>query len=422
MGDKRLRVLLSAYACEPGMGSEPGVGWNLAVHLAKHVDVWVLTRTNNRPAIEMELSRNPVPRMQVVYYDLPRWARVWKRGQRGVQLYYYLWQIGAYFTALRMHREVRFDLIHHGTFVKYWAPSFMAALPPVFIWGPVGGGESIPKAFLSRLSHQGRTYEILRNLARLLGERDPFVRMTARRSRIALATTSETAQRLLLLGAPDVRVCSQVALPYSEIQRLAELPEPAEAPVRFLSLGRLLDWKGFSLGIEAFAASGEDNAEYWIVGDGPARSALERLAVERGVKERVRFFGQLPRSEVLDKLAACHVLVHPSLHESGGWVCAEAMAAGRPVICLDLGGPGLQVIDQQTGIKVEARDPEQAVHDLAAAIKRIAADTELRRQMGEAGRRRVAKDFSWENKAEELYRIYLEVLQRDDEANRRAAV
>jgi hypothetical protein len=76
-------VLLSAYACEPGKGSEPGIGWNLARHLAEHHEVWVLTRTNNRPAIEAELARNPVPGLHFVYHDLPPWARFWKRGQRG---------------------------------------------------------------------------------------------------------------------------------------------------------------------------------------------------------------------------------------------------------------------------------------------------------------------------------------------------
>jgi len=88
-----LKVLISAYACEPGKGSEPGVGWNLARHLAAHYEVWVLTRANNCPVIEVELAQSPVPGLHFVYHDLPPWARFWRRGQRGVQLYYYLWQL-----------------------------------------------------------------------------------------------------------------------------------------------------------------------------------------------------------------------------------------------------------------------------------------------------------------------------------------
>lgn len=250
---RRLRVLLSAYACEPGKGSEPGVGWNLARHLARHCEVWVLTRANNRPAIEAELARSPVPGLHFLYFDLPGWARWWKRGQRGVHLYYYLWQVGAYFLAKGVHREVGFDLVHHVTFVKYWTPSFLALLPVPFVWGPVGGGESAPLAFWPGFGLRGMFYETLRTLARWLGERDPFVRLTARRAALALATTEETAARLRRLGARRVEVFSQVGLPAEELEVLSRLPPPPPQPVRFLSIGRLLHLKGFHLGLMAFA-------------------------------------------------------------------------------------------------------------------------------------------------------------------------
>ena len=74
---RRLRVLMSAYACEPGKGSEPGVGWNLAKAMATRHDVWVVTRANNRPVIESELEEQPVPNLHFLYYDLPRWASWW---------------------------------------------------------------------------------------------------------------------------------------------------------------------------------------------------------------------------------------------------------------------------------------------------------------------------------------------------------
>ncbi len=146
-------------------------------------------------------------------------------------------------------------------------------------------------------------------------------------------------------------------------------------------------------------------SEYWIVGDGPERRSLERLSQKLGVAEKTRFFGALPRSEALERLAECDVLVHPSLHDSGGWVCVEAMAAGRPVICLDLGGPALQVTEE-TGFKVSARTPEQAVEEMVRAMRRLAEDAELRRRMGEAARCRVQEEFSWKRLGEEMNAIY----------------
>ena len=112
-------------------------------------------------------------------------------------------------------------------------------------------------------------------------------------------------------------------------------------------------------------------------------------------------------------LGDAHVLVHPSLHDSGGWVCVEAMAARKPVICLDLGGPAVQVTEE-TGIKVAARTPEQVIADLGAAMKRFADDPGLRTSMGLAARKRVEEHFSWHRRTgqiEELYRQAIEASQ-----------
>jgi len=406
-----MKVLLSAYACEPGEGSEPGIGWNWVCQIARFAEVWVITRSNNREAIEKALAEEPLPNVHWVYFDLPRWARFWKKGQRGVHLHYYLWQVGIYFLARRLHRQMGFDLIHHVTFGNYWLPSFLDLLPVPFVWGPVGGGESAPWAFYRTFSRRGKIYEFLRDIARWIGEHDPFTRMIARKAVIALATTIETAKRLTSLGARKVEVLSQVALPSAEIVELSSFPPHLSSPFRLISLGRLLHWKGFHLGLQAFARLVQDfpDSEYWIVGDGPERKNLEQLARKLGIIDKVRFWGALPRSEALKKLAECDVLVHPSLHDSGGWVCVEAMAAGRPVICLDLGGPALQVTEE-TGFKIPAYAPEQEIEDMAKAMKRLAQDSGLRVRMGEEGRKRVWESFSWERRGKEIQEIYLKIL------------
>jgi len=87
----------------------------------------------------------------------------------------------------------------------------------------------------------------------------------------------------------------------------------------------------------------------------------------------------------------------------------EAMAAGRPVICLDLGGTALQVT-QETGIKVPAISPEQVVHDLAAGIDHLARDASHRARLGQAARERVTEHFNWERKGEDVAHLYRQLL------------
>jgi glycosyltransferase involved in cell wall biosynthesis len=174
-----------------------------------------------------------------------------------------------------------------------------------------------------------------------------------------------------------------------------------------VSAGRLLHWKGFHFAIEAVARIAEcvPSIEYWIFGTGPERKALEQLARERGILDRVKFQAGIPRNELLQKLAEFDVMVHPSLHDSGGFVCLEAMSAGCAVVCLDLGGPAVQVT-AETGIKIPAISPDQAIRDLAEALERLASDTGLRQRLSQAARERVREAFIWEAKVKSLGEIY----------------
>jgi glycosyltransferase involved in cell wall biosynthesis len=408
-----MKILVSAYACEPGKGSEPAVGWNWIIQIARFHEVWAITRSSNRRAIELHLADKPMGNVHWVYFDLPAWARFWKRGQRGVYLYYFIWQTAAYFLARRMHRRVSFDLVHHVTFVNYWLGSLLPFLPAPFVWGPVGGGESCPKAFLASFGIRGRLYELLRSAARWLGEHNPAMRLVAERVRVAVAATGETAGRLERLACRRVVMLSQVGLSREEIAALG-IPSPqGDDAFRLASIGRFLPWKGFHLGLMAFAKIREEypDSEYHLIGDGPQRPALERLAARLGVAERVRFWGLLPRGQVLAKLAACSVLVHPSLHDSGGWVCLEAMAAGLPVVCLDLGGPA-RLVTRETGFIIAALTPEQVVGDIAEVLAALALDPRLGSRLGEAGRKRMEQYFDWDIKGDQMQRIYEEHVGR----------
>jgi glycosyltransferase involved in cell wall biosynthesis len=250
-------------------------------------------------------------------------------------------------------------------------------------------------------------FELGRDVARKLGEWDPFVRYTARKATLGLATTEETANRMRGLGCKRVSVLSEAGLPPEEIRSLSSIPLRQGSPFRLISLGRLVNLKGFHLSLRAFAQFHRQfpESEYWLLGDGPERTRLEELARRLGVSDKVTFWGFIPRTQALKKFADCDVMVHPSLHDSGGWVCLEAMAAGRPVICLDLGGPGLQVTDE-TGIKVPATSPEQVTHDLAEAFCKLASGPELRARLGLSARKRVSEHFNSDKKGLFMTKLY----------------
>lgn len=175
-----------------------------------------------------------------------------------------------------------------------------------------------------------------------------------------------------------------------------------------ISIGRLLQWKGFHWGLQAFARFQHacPESEYWVVSSGPEAGALKQLAADLGIARRVTFWGRLPAlTDVYNKLAQADVLVHPAVHEAFGNVCLEALAAGRPVICLDAGGPGLQVTED-CGFKAPVGSLEQVLEVMADAMGKLYRDLEMRRRMGVAARERARTQFHWARKAERMNALY----------------
>lgn len=408
----RLKLLVVAYSCLPGMGSEPGIGWNSIKYLSQHHDVWALTRRATRHLVEEGLIDEPMDNVTWVYVDVPIIGRYWTNTNIALRLNYYLWQVGVYLAGKELHKTVNFDIIHHLTYVAYWAPSFVAQLPIPFIWGPVGGGETTPPRYYSQLTRKGQIKEYIRNLARFVSSVDPFIRQTARSATLSLGTTEQTAKTLRNLGAKNVNVQSQLTMSEDEIDSFGSLPIRQGQPVRFISIGRLLDWKGFQFGLQAFAKIADQlpESEYWIIGDGPLMSYLQDLTKSLGIEEQVSFLKQLPRDEVRDRLGECDILVHPSLHDSGGGVILEALAAGRPVVCFDWGGPGILVNDN-IGIKIYPDDPESDLEKLSEALYKLATDEDLRLQMGNTARQYIKDNFLWQNRVHDLTKLYLDVLR-----------
>lgn len=411
----RLKILISAYACEPNKGSEPGNGWQWALQMSQFHDVWVLTRANNRENIEsVNLTPEQNEHLHWIYFDLPGWACFWKKGDRGVQLYYYLWQLFALFRIAPIHSRVGFDVMHHATIGKYWVPSYLTFLSYKSILGPLGGGESTPPALTGVISKQGRRFEFGRNLARRIAHMGLPMRATIHRAAVVLATTKESESRIRQLGAARTMVEPQWAVDDEQLAYFAKFPIRTERPFRFASIGRLLHWKGFHLGLMAFARICKEcpESEYWVVSSGPEAAAWKQLAHDLGIADRVTFWGRLPEvTDVYEKMGQMDVLVHPALHEAFGNVCLEALAAGRPVICLDTGGPALQVTPE-CGFKAPVSSLEASLAGIAEAMTLLYRDTPLRVRMGAAARERARSHFHWTQKAERMSALYYEVCDK----------
>ncbi|HKA38128.1 MAG TPA: glycosyltransferase family 4 protein [Burkholderiales bacterium] len=409
-GGTRLRILLSAYACEPHLGSEPGVGWHWATRLARagH-EVRVLTRANNRESIERALATEPVPNLNFAYYDLPQWMRRWKNhAGLAARLYYLAWQWGAYKVARRLCSEFRFDVAHHITFGVFRHPSFMAFLGLPFVFGPVGGGETAPRELRRTFPLRGVVIDLVRDLANWVVRVDPLMAAMFRRSAATLCKTSETLQSI----PPQFHDKCLVQVELGTDEHAARAVEDARRPgsFRVLHVGRLVYWKGLHLGLMAFAEfrRSHPDARMTVIGRGPDGEWLRALAVKLGVHDVVDWVPHLERAAVMRSYSEHDAFLFPSLHDSSGNVVLEALSRGLPVVCLDAGGPAV-LVGASCGFKVRPGDARQVTGDLARALDALARNPALRRTMGRAAALHAREEFSWSRQVSRMERLYQSV-------------
>jgi glycosyltransferase involved in cell wall biosynthesis len=153
-------------------------------------------------------------------------------------------------------------------------------------------------------------------------------------------------------------------------------------------MGRFVDWKRFDLVLRAVSLLPPGSVELHLIGDGPERQSLERLAMELGIHGQTRFHGYLADPFPVLKKACIGVL--PSQFEAFGNVIVEMFAAGLPVVAFDVNyGPREIIRDGENGILVRALEPK----DLAEALSKLLKDVDLRRKMGANARQEAERRY-----------------------------
>ncbi len=178
----------------------------------------------------------------------------------------------------------------------------------------------------------------------------------------------------------------------------APVAVPLEGTMKLVTVGRLVSWKRVDAVIEAVAQS--VGTGLIIVGDGPEREPLEKLARHLGIAERVHFAGPRSRTEVLGLMAACDVFVLNSTYEGLPHVVLEAMSLGLPVVATAVGGTPEVVESERNGLLIQ---PDQSA--LVQTLKRLQDDPKLRRKLGCQGQATVREMFDIETMVEKTENV-----------------
>ena len=412
-------VLLIAYGCEPGRGSEAAIGWSNATATARERPTWLVTHPRHRRALDSGIRAwNAVEGhrpMTAVYVDVAApLRRLEELGYAGFNLYYYLWCLAAERAAVRVHEAVGVDLAQHVSLSRWWMASPAAVLArrgAAFIWGPVGAGETMPWRFRQGIGPRGHLTELGRAAARALFRRDPRLRRCAALATFAAAEPAETAARFESLGVRDV--LRLMSLPCEPAKMRGVVPaEKTPGTFRVVSGGGMVYWKRFDLSLRAFAQAfgNVPRAEYVHVCGGREMPRIRRLAERLGVGDRVRLTGETPHAENLRWVASADLYVLPTMRDTTGHVF-EALSAGVPVLAADRLSTGA-IVDFTCGEAVDLRrhsTPAAFAGAMAATMRRWHDDDALRSRLS-AGARRRAEELGEESFGEALRRAQARAL------------
>lgn len=411
----RIRVLISAYACEPNKGSEPGVGWNWALQMAKWNEVYVITRSNNRESIEAFLKDHPMEHIHFYYHDCATWKKKMKKMPNGIFVYYKMWQKEILTLAKKIVDDEKIEIVHHITFNEFRTPGKLYQLSVPFVWGPIGGGQFYNSIFKDAyFSSKDILKERFRNIINSCYLRFSHDIKAAVKKADTIMIADQSTERIM----PHTRNYIRLLETGYDLNRNGvklydgDVTIGNNRPIKLLWVGGIWPRKGLKVLIDALYDSQFENYSLSIVGDGQDRKASEELVKEYGIESKIHFLGALGYNEVNNLYDSADVFVFTSLRDTSGNVVLEAMSHGLPVIAINHHGVG-EIVTDETGIRIAPVSYDYVKKGFVKAIERYAKNPQLIKQHGLAGRKRLETQYSWENNAKVLQSIYERIVEED---------
>jgi glycosyltransferase involved in cell wall biosynthesis len=391
------------------------------VELAKHCRLTVITadRFGSRNNIIRALEADPALAAHTNFHFLadftpklqtPRMHVVWKYFQPIYYVHYRRWMMEACDLAQNLVRSTHFDLAHQLTMIGYREPGYLWTLPIPFVWGPIGGTQNVPWAFLPSLGPVECLRHGCRNIVNFVQLRThKRVRQALSKAGGLIAATRDTRAALR-----RVHGCESIVIPASfapsHFATRALQATDSTKPLRLVFSGMHASRKGLPYVLAALGHLRRDGVSVVldVVGEGHLTTRWRAQAEGADLNEMIVWHGQLPRKEAVAVMARADLMVFPSLLEGSPMVVAEALALGLPVITTAHHGMA-DFVDDTCGLLIRPSSPRQLAADIASAICFFDRHRNVLHERSQGAIRR-ARQLSSESLIPEVVRLYSQVL------------
>ncbi len=403
---KEKKVLLSAYACSPIRGSEPGNGWSWASNLAaKGLQVWCFTNAEDEKEIMAAVEKLGLPNLHFVFVKLGNGVDEFllDTDSKKVYFHYLLWQKKAAKIAKKLHDEIHFDIGHHVTFGSLQQGTFLWKLKGIkTIFGPVGGGQEALPVLKDYFGKAWKMENIRSVISKGSIKYSKNFKNSILKSDYVLVTNDDTMQMAKTVknhNPEKIFFVPDTAVP--ETMKLSEpIVRPPDTKLKLLWVGRMLPRKGLNLILNALAyVPNTIDYSLTIVGGGEQLHLVDGWIAEYGIdKSKLNILGQIPFAQVIEHYKKADAFIFCSLRDSFAAQLTEAMAFGLPVIVLNIHGATIGVPDD-CGIKITPTTKEGTVREIADAISTMYNDKGYREQCAQNAYN-YSKSNTWQNRIE----------------------
>lgn len=409
-----LKILINAYTCSPGMGSEPGMAWNWVSNLAKFCELYIITEGEFREKIEevvptLEQGKN----MHFYYNPVTDEIRkmCWNQGDWRFYKYYREWQWKTYLMAKEICSSEHIDVLHQLNMIGFREPGYLWKLSKEsdvpFVWGPIGGLKQFPLAYLQGAGLKMKLFNRLKNILNV------WQLKHEKRVDEALKTA-----RLLISSIPDsyraikkYKGLESIVIPETGCFLSEDIPTDRfdEKELHVMWVGKFDFRKQLPLALRAIAIANNPNIVLEIYGGGSDEQIASAKRVEDllGITEKVVWHGNQPNDVVMNAMHKAQVFFFTSVSEDTSTVVLEAVSNRLPVLCFDACGMAA-VIDDKVGRKVALSNPAQSATDFAKLLNDLEHDRNLLKQLSENCKQRQT-ELSWEEKAKTMVEWYEKV-------------
>ena len=409
-----IKILINAYACSPGMGSEPGMAWNWVSNLAKFCELYIITEGEFREKIEavvptLEQGEN----MHFYYNPVSEEIRkmCWNQGDWRFYKYYREWQWKTYLMAKDICSKEQIDILHQLNMIGFREPGYLWQLSKEngvpFVWGPVDAKDKFPVAYLDGAGLKTKLFMRLKNFLTGIQLRySKRVLLAARQSSVIFSASSNSQRSFKKYMNIDSPLLNETGC-YVQDHPIVDKTDKETFDV--LWVGKMDFRKQLALALQTVAKSENNKLRLHIMGGGDAES-YQSLAKSYGIADKCIWHGAVSHDEVQDIMQKSDIFLFTSVAEGTPHVVLEAISNNLPVVCFDTCGQG-DAVNDKVGRKIPLSFPCQSVSDFAKLLNELEDNRSLLKQLSENCKER-QQELSWEEKAKTMMEWYEKILRK----------